>query len=119
MKNDMVRPEAILQVGAEGGSVALYGLYTNEGWVFIRKVFDQTLPAVDAPSIQHRSGTVGSWPEALGLLGQYPWHRLYPIAVHPEFREQVWKAVVSRFKAENEPSPERLDRWKTLCRTPD
>lgn len=113
--NRMVHPEVIVKVGAEGGDITLLGLYTNEGWVFIRKVFEQMPTLVDEPSIQHRSGTVGSWPEALGLLGRYPWHRLHPLTVHPEFHEQVWEAVVSRFKAENEPSDERLDRWKALC----
>ena len=111
----MGQPQVIVQVGAEGGKLTLYGLYTNEGWVFMQKMFDQTPPELGDPSIQHRSGTVGSWPEALGLLGRYPWHRLHPLSVHPEFREPIWEAVLSRFRAENESNPAGLAPWKVLC----
>ena len=32
--------EVILQLGAEGGSVTLYGMETERGWLFYRDVSD-------------------------------------------------------------------------------
>ena len=34
---------------------------------------------------------------ALALLDQYPWHRLIPLHVHPDFRLAVWVAVKERY----------------------
>ena len=54
----MGQSEVIVEVGAEGGSVTLYGLRTKQGWLFSRKVIDQSLMLLDEPQIQHDSSCV-------------------------------------------------------------
>jgi hypothetical protein len=103
--------EVVLEVGAEGGSITLYGLRTNQGWVFSRKVIDQTPELIDEQSIATNSECVGPWEAALGLLDRYPWPRLYPISVHPEFRDRVWSAVQDKLDGDEE----ALRRWRAIC----
>ena len=112
----MNQSEIIVKVGAEGGNLTLYGVRTGNGWIFSRNVIDQSLLLLtDGPEIRHTSETVDSWPEALKLLDEYPWHRLSPREVHQEFRQAVFDGVVERFQREGEQSPSRLDRWKYRC----
>jgi hypothetical protein len=112
----MNQSEIIVKVGAEGGNLTLYGVRTGKGWIFSRNVIDQSLLLLtEGPEIRHTSETVDSWPEALKLLDEYPWHRLSPREVHQEFKQAVFVGVVERFQREGEQSPSRLDRWKYRC----
>lgn len=111
----MEQCEVILHVEAEGGGVTLYGMLTKNGWLFSRQVIDQTPELFNEPWILDRSKTVNSWSDALILLNQYPWHKLYPLEVHPEFRETVFNEVVARHKAEEEECWYFLPDWKELC----
>lgn len=109
----MSKREVIVQVGAEGGSITLYGVRADHGWRFQRNVVDQTPYLLDEEEIQHDSDFTSSWDEALTLLGRYPWRRLFPIAVHPEFQQIVWRAVQT---PEAGPTSENnLVRWRTCC----
>jgi hypothetical protein len=97
--------EVIVEIGGEGGSITLYGRRTESGWLFSRKVIDQTpllLPEEFPEGIQHKSSVVDSWEEALKLLDQYPWHRLYPLRVHPEFRQKIWVEVQRRLSSQGD-----------------
>ncbi len=111
----MEQNEVILQVGAEGGHLTLYGIRTTYGWLFSRQVIDQTPDLFNEPWIQHNSEIVNLWSDALKLLDRYPWHKLYPLEVHSEFREMVFDAVVVRYKSENDINPRGLADWKKLC----
>lgn len=106
-------PEVILKVGAEGGSITLYGVRTESGWRFKRDVIDQTPCVLDEAGIRHDSQFTSSWAEALSLLDRYPWHRLYPIRVHPEFRQSVWSVVRTRYARDG--SDHDLERWRERC----
>ena len=66
-----------------------------------------------------RSGYVASLVEALGLLDRYPWHKLSPQQVHPEFRQRIFDVVVSRFEAEGEDRWGQLSNWRKVCGMPD
>jgi hypothetical protein len=46
---------------------------------------------------QSIGGTLDGLRAALRLIDRYPWHRLYALTVHPQFRERVWTAVQLRF----------------------
>jgi hypothetical protein len=110
--------EVILEVGAEGGSLTLYGARTPDGWRYSRRVLDQTMALLDLDDgevIDEESAVVGSWSAALALLDKYPWHRLYPLEVHPEFRGRVMQAVVARVREDLDKDPERVFRWKAAC----
>lgn len=109
----MKQSEVIFKVAAAGGSVALYGVRIDDGWLFSRQVIDQTPGLIDEPWAQHKSEVVNSWQAALELMDRYHWHRLSPREVHSEFRELVWAAVVSRYELPID--HQDLSEWKSLC----
>jgi hypothetical protein len=88
------------------------GVRTAHGWRFTRSVDE----SIDDLSTRNRSEPVDSWNAALSLLDKYPWHKLYPLEIHPEFRKQVWTAANERFEGDGEPrSRSRLELWRSLC----
>jgi hypothetical protein len=110
--------EIILNVGAEGGALTIEGNRAANGWRFraIRNeyaLFD-LLNAEDREGFEFWSGSgwVDSFDRALALFDKYPWHRLYPLQVHPDFRLRTWAAVGERFR-----EGQRVDweRWCRLC----
>jgi hypothetical protein len=105
--------EVVIEIGGEGGSITLYGLRTNHGWAFSRKVIDQTPELIDEDWIKSNSDCVHSWEAALQLLDRYPWPKLYPISVYPDFQERIWTAVQERLQS-NE-NPEARCRWDAIC----
>jgi hypothetical protein len=106
--------EVIIEVGAEGGSIALYGFRTERGWVFTRETLDQTPELIDEDWIKSNSARVDSWEAAVKLLDQYPWCKLYPVTIHPEFRQQIWSAVQERLRNDGG-FGHQLTRWRELC----
>jgi hypothetical protein len=110
----MNESEVIIEIGADGGSVTLYGLRTKRGWFFSREVIDSGWALIDeGPTIQHKSAVVDSWEAALELLDQYPWATLYPISIHPDFRQKIRAAIHERLQNSTEApqlSPADFDR---------
>ena len=84
--------EVIIRVGAEGGSWTLVGRRTKspDGWEFAAELNEQY--EYDDP-IYGKSDWVSDWQSALKLYAKYPWHSLYPLEVHKEFRAAVEVAV--------------------------
>lgn len=111
----MEQSEIVFKVGAAGGSVTLYGVRTNRGWLFSRKIIDQTPELIDKPWIQHKSEVTDSWQTALELMDRYHWHKLLPREVHSEFRELIWAAVVSRYELGTGKDHQSLSEWESLC----
>ncbi|HYU46197.1 MAG TPA: hypothetical protein VEK84_08480 [Terriglobales bacterium] len=117
----MNKSEVILELGAEGGSLTLFGTRSEHSWVYRTYTIDQTPTLVDEQESRHWSDWVDSWEGALALLDKYPWTKLVPLAVHAEFRQQVWGAVQTRF----EPAPSKtvlgetanweFERWRECC----
>ena len=70
---------------------------------------------LDGTVIQHESDVVDDWEGALCLLDRYPWHRLFPLLVHPEFKERVLQAIKDRYQATNIPNQYGMDRWMAIC----
>jgi hypothetical protein len=112
MLNPMDGSEVIIELGAEGGSITLYGNRAKQGWIFIREVVDWTPELIDEERIQHRSVAVDSWEAALHLLDQYHWHKLSPTVVHADFRQPIWVAVQQRLRS----SKFDLNRWRDFYR---
>lgn len=107
--------EVILEVGAEGGSITLYGLRKNNCWFFSLNALDQSSTYIDESTSEHNTEIVKSWHEALELLDQYPWHQLHPLEVHREFRGKVYDAAVERLKSSSSDIGMRhLPAWETL-----
>ncbi len=109
--------ETILEVGAEGGSLFLYGSKDTTGqWRFWTQTDESTFAdALDkddivAPECLVRaSASVSSIQDALVLLDQYPWFCLTPLEVHPEFLLAIQEEVRKRG------TPEEIMRWNRKC----
>jgi hypothetical protein len=71
---------------------------------------------LSASAPQRSSEVVNSWEAALRLIDRYPWHRLSPLTVHPEFCERVWVAVQERFGRDRRSTKDcQLERWREPC----
>lgn len=114
----------VLEVGAEGGSVTLIGREDEDGeWQFARITVDQTealfgdedVP-ITAPGLTSLVWVDG-WEAGLSLLDRYPWVRLSPQYVHPEFVERVKAAVEQRLANVDPDDAERArGKWGRLFR---
>jgi len=105
--------ELILEVGAAGGSLSVWSSTNKEGnRSFLVKRDESTLKELmdekDAEGIEFTSttGQLQSFADALIVLEQYPWHRLYPMFVHHDFIDPVLAAVMTLG------GQKELDRWK-------
>jgi hypothetical protein len=111
----MNKREVIVELLAEGGSIALTGVRHDHGWTFSRSIDESTAyDLIGEEPVFKKSAEVDSWEGALRLLDKYPWQTFHPSSVHPEFRERIWIAVQERLAANNE-SMSKLERWRNLC----
>ena len=93
----MSRSELLLAVGAEGGSIAIYGRHEGDRTQYRVGIVDQTLTSLDdddaGDEIRSESGWLNTWEEAVAKIDRWPWPNLYPRFVHPSIRDAIWKAV--------------------------
>jgi hypothetical protein len=135
MGNEEGITEVIARIGAEGGDLTLIGQKTEGAWRFRLQTHDCSAALLDEddaaglPTGATPSPWVNTWADAVALLDRYPWAELFPLAVHPEFREQVWTEVKRRIddhlpkvvhEEENESdwaddAQRTRDRWRRLC----
>ena len=100
----------VLEVGAEGGSISLCGYESEKGWSFSRTSNQNALIAMleedgewSKKADARRKDNLRRYEEerfdsldfALGMLDkEYPgWTQLYPLTVHPAFREEIFDAL--------------------------
>jgi hypothetical protein len=98
--------ETILEIGAEGGSLTLFGRKVPNGsWQFCMErnesilkdlLSEEDLEGMTDDEFYKKTGWVASFSQALDLLSRYPWHKLYPLKMHPEFRDVVLAEVEKR-----------------------
>ena len=106
--------QIIVEVGAEGGSITLFGARGDQGWLYSLSVNDWTLELLGEEPIQRESAQVDTWDKAVKLLDRYHWRQLWPLHVHPEFRQKVLAAVRSQLK-DDDGSESRLQDWLVIC----
>lgn len=111
----MSKSEIIVKVGAEGGSVTLFGTKVHGKWHFSRRSIDQTPELLDGGWVINQAGVVDSFDSAIKLLDQYPWYHLYPESVHPEFRQKVYEAMWESCRAGGSDEPRKLAEWQHVC----
>lgn len=71
---------------------------------------------LDLPAIRKQSVMADSWDAALRLIDRYPWHRLYPLTVHPDFGELVWAALHDRLASDQGMfQGQPIEHWRELC----
>ncbi|NVN91684.1 MAG: hypothetical protein HXX11_13920 [Desulfuromonadales bacterium] len=94
-----MKPIKIVEIGAEGGRITLFGLKIEKGdWLFFVRQTNaliDMLPEGDVAGFdfQSSSNAVTGWKEALQILSRYRWENLFPLYVHPEFADLVWKEI--------------------------
>jgi NAD-dependent deacetylase len=115
--------EVIIKLGAEGGSITLYGMKLDNGeWIFSKErneIFDLEDEVGDQQSVPNKKvrqfnstrgqakSTVRGWTGALELLNQYPWKQLGPHHVHPEFATKILEEISTE-----KLSPHKIRRWE-------
>jgi hypothetical protein len=91
--------QVLLEVGADGRSVMLYGIESSEGWQFRAEASGPTLVAQQVAMFElPEQPWVVTWRSALKQLDAYSWTQLHAQKVHPEFRGRVYKALKARQK---------------------
>ncbi|MCE1227479.1 MAG: hypothetical protein LWW87_13525 [Geobacteraceae bacterium] len=109
-------PVKIIEIGAEGGGISLYGWKDSDGeWRFQRDVNENALYNEDTADLelQHSSSIVPGWQGALELLSRYPWYCLHPNYVHPEFAEKTLDAL--RNAPKDHQSDIDYEYWQAVC----
>jgi hypothetical protein len=109
----------VLEVGTEGGSLTLIGREGEGGaWRFARITDDQSealFGEADVPNTAPDLSAIAwvdGWESGLQLLDRYPWVRLHPVYVHPDFVDRVRAAVEERL---SDPGDEfARDNWRRL-----
>ena len=105
--------EVILKVGAAGGSLTIFGVESPDGqWKFFQERNESA--AYDLLSEEDRAGItpisrtpyMHSIEEALLSLCRYPWFKLFPMKVHPDFLDTIL-VEVKRLGGHSE-----VERWK-------
>lgn len=121
-----MKQEIILELHGEGLQMILYGRRDSSGgwkfWTYLNEgTLRDMLPEEDQDMpFESQSDQAQSWDDALKLLDKYPWRDLVPQAVHPDFRERIWKAFRKRrSKDRHETGYFDRERWKELCRPVD
>ncbi len=130
MESNSVRPHSeaqtcdsdvalILEIGADLGSIELYGRSDGPRWQFCRLTSDQSMLLCGAHGWTDEVGWVDTWGEALALLDQYPWARLSVVRVDSRFRNAVWEAAAGRLCVRGEAidshAARQLARWREYC----
>lgn len=90
--------QVIVGVGADGGSLTLYGIQSQDGWQFRVESDEGALVDEGGNSGIPERPWVTTWRSALKQLDAYPWVELYPLMVHPEFSQRVFRALQTRKK---------------------
>jgi hypothetical protein len=107
------KQELILKVGAAGGSISVWSVNAKDGTQFFVVTTDEStlkefMNEEDANGLSFKSKTepLHSFADALTALGKYPWHLLYPMFVHQDFKDVIFTAVMD-LGGEKE-----LSRWQ-------
>ena len=88
--SDMMKKDLILEAGADGGSIKL--LLINGSFIYTT---DETTLREDAPEMpleafKSKSDVFPTFDLAMmSLLGKYSIFGLYPLQVHPDFKEKI------------------------------
>jgi len=116
----MTQAELLLEVMAEGGSIAIYGRRDGDRTQYRVGIVDQTTTFLNDDEadkeIRSDSGWLDTWEKAVAAIGRWPWPNLYPELVRPSIRDAIWKAVQDyRDRAGRGVREEALRRWRELC----
>jgi hypothetical protein len=111
MPSDNLDFQIILKLGAEGGTITLYGKENNGKWYFFLNTNESTLlDFVDDEelfqNLIRNSSIVEGLENGLSLLDEYPWEHLSPHKLHPLFADELILEVKKRRPNDN------VRRWE-------
>ena len=114
-QEEQLAVQTILELGAEGGSLNLFGNRDAAGqWRFWTQTDGTTMNELldeedlrGLGSLVKTSESVSSLPEAFALLDKYQWRGLTPLQVHPEFRSGILHEV------QEKGTPEEVASWSS------
>lgn len=108
-KDNSGQIETILELGAEGGSATLHRRRAAGGHWQFRVTTNEAalwdLLGEEAPPPE-KLPWVSSWEDALARFDGWP--RLYPLVVHPEFKDAILAAVATHEKG----GRDMVERWR-------
>lgn len=117
--NELNYRQVILEVGAEGGSITLWGREASTGrWLFavgtnesaaMELLDDEDAVTFETPDLRWTD----NWQEAVKCLDAYPWQRLCPLVVHPEFRDRIRNVLQGKHL-----EGPYAERWEAMCGSP-
>jgi len=89
--------EKILEIGAEGGSLTLVGQRRVDGTWQFRLTTDESMlwDLIDEEPPAAQIAPWEPWEAALTRLNHYPWPRLHPLALHPEFADSIFELIAT------------------------
>ena len=108
--------ETVLEIGCEGGGTTVYGREEGGWWVFWREWSSFALDENDDE--EWRTGASEPVTDLTAVLPA-KWHYLYPIRVHPRFRDLVRKLYHMATSGETDDLAEHnRPRWREVFETP-
>jgi hypothetical protein len=89
--------EVILEIGGEGGSIALLRERDTDGnWTFMMFTNEVIFEDELGKNASTGTRTADTFSEAVSLLDHYPWPELHPLTLHPRYAERVLQIVRER-----------------------
>jgi hypothetical protein len=126
------KEEVILEIAGEGGGITIVGRQNADGSgrEFAKKTASDNwllLEEGETPNPEYKEPPlewVGSWHEVIALIDQYPWAMLFPLEIHPEFKEDVLAEATLRLSNDHpkyiwtpeDLKKEAMERWLSICR---
>ncbi|MHC0038227.1 hypothetical protein [Pseudoneobacillus sp. C159] len=102
-----MKPEIILSLGSNQGSITLYGINLGHDWSFLLK-WDKSQTEMVSDIQVYKRGLE----EVLEVLDDHGWHSLIPRTVHPLFAKQLLVEIEKRIPSHHL----RFSYWRRLVR---
>lgn len=106
----------VVEILGEGGSLTLFASTSGKP-NYVLAIVDQSLAFIgEGEEIKGERGRAKTWRGALKLLDNYPWHKLYPEQVAPEYRKRILAAALRRLEKESASyAKNRVTSWREVC----
>jgi hypothetical protein len=111
----------IIEIGAEGGSIKVLRRDDERAIQFSVQLRDQTMTLLSrdegGSEIKRDSAWTICWEDVVSTMGRWPWPMLYPMYVHPDYRERVLLEVERYRRPDGQPATaSAMERWIEACR---
>lgn len=92
--------ETVFKIGGEGGSIAIYRIKAKSGYSFVSELNEADM--TEESEGVRRVKIFSDFNDAFMQLDRrYPWHRLYLLNVHEDYRNLVAGRLIERLNVES------------------